>query len=420
MTPAEPPPEVPREFFVFSRGTSPNKSWWGVKQIEREISKSDRLLEVSARGYMRDCYRTGSETDRANSRIAYSIDAPPRILAISPERAIFEAWRGGPGDLARVNASAFGSEAKNPPAHFDPSFIPKGLVMRQCLVSNHSKCSTAMSKSSDRAARAWGRGKFSGRNRKATWHRRFWRTMAYGARVERPSGLLVGWWLWDRLSNRIWPSFVPAECPYGTFKVRVSQFCGPRLRLPESSVISVGAPIIELHCNNAAVVAMTRKGESLISACRQDLTGIAAWVERQDLQPEAIFGVTLLSAAAARLGFHQRSIPLTLRARADRLFMNGLLALYNYDGVRRLSRGRTFSAIPQEVWMSRSELLKRYRKASSTTILPGSLVKSIEQRAALRPIPASAPCLAAISLACVHTNSSPQRQQTVSGLEASA
>jgi hypothetical protein len=292
--------------------------------------------------------------------------------------------------------------------------------MRECLVSNHSKCSMAASESRDRTlsqtARAYGRGKFSGMNRQARWHRCFWRKMAYGARAERLSGLLVGWWLWDRLSDRLWPSFVPSECPYGILKVRVVEFCGPRLRLADSSVVSVLAPIIELYCNNATVVATARRGDCLISACGQDLSGIAAWVDRRDLQPEAIFGVTFLSAGAARLGFYQGIIPLTLRARADRLFMNGLLALYNHDGVRRLCRGRTSSAIPQEVWMSRSELMKRYRKASFTTIFPGSPVKPIEQRAALGP--ANDPCLAVISLARVHTNNW-QHQETVSGVEAS-
>jgi hypothetical protein len=195
------------------------------------------------------------------------------------------------------------------------------------------------------------------------------------------------------------------------------EFCGSQLRLPDLSVINVGAPIIELHCDNAVLVAMVRRGECLIRACRQDLTGIAAWVERQNLHLEAIFGITLLGAAAGRLGFYRKSSSLTLRSRANRLFMNGLLALYNQDGVRRLSRGRTFSTIPQEVWMSRSELLKRYRKASYTTILSRCHVKPIEQPAALHPI-ACDPCFAAISLARIHTDSS-QQQETLSRREAS-
>jgi len=293
--------------------------------------------------------------------------------------------------------------------------------MREWLASKCLKCSTAVSESTDQilsqAVVANGRGKFSGRNRDSSWHGWFWRTMAYGVCAERLSGLLVGWWLWDRLCNRVWPSFVPSECPYGTLKVRVVEFCGPRLRLPDLSIVSAGAPIIELHCNNAVVVAMARRGECLIRACRQDLTGIAAWLERQNLHIEAIFGVTLLGAAAGRLGFHRKSSPLTLRSRADRLFMNGLLALYNQDGVKRLSRGRTFSAIPEEVWMSRSELLRRYQKALSTNRLSGSGVMPIEKPAALRPIPGSNACLAALSLVRAQTDS-PHPQKNISELKA--
>jgi YkoP domain len=188
----------------------------------------------------------------------------------------------------------------------------------------------------------------------------FWDTVAYGARPGIPGGLLGGWWLWERISDRLWPAFIVPGSPYRLLKVRPVRYRGRPIKLPDSNYIDSGVMICELHCNNAAVLEFVRNSPAIFAAGRAELAAIADWVIQSGSEVAAIFGFTMLGAAAARLGFRRRAASPTWRARADRLFMNGLLALYSVDGAARLGRGRTLKAFPEEIWMSRAELLRRY------------------------------------------------------------
>jgi YkoP domain len=174
----------------------------------------------------------------------------------------------------------------------------------------------------------------------------FWDVVAYGARPGIPGGLLSAWWLWDRIAQRLWPAFVRPGSPFGLLKVRVAVYHGRPINLPDSTRIDSGATVGELHCDNDAVLNFARRSSVIYAAGRSELVAIANWVIESETYVEAIFGVTLLGASAARLGFHRRTVPFTRRAWADRLFMNGLLALYSVEGVGRLKRGRTLNAQP--------------------------------------------------------------------------
>ena len=188
----------------------------------------------------------------------------------------------------------------------------------------------------------------------------FWEIVACGARPGGPGGLLSGWWLWERIARRLWPTFVAPGSPCGVFRIRVNRYRGKPINLPDSTHIDRGAMICEVHCDNEALLSLSRQNSDIYVAGRRDLAAIANWVTHSGISIEAIYGVTLLGAAAARIGFHRRAMPSRRRARADRLFMNGLLAIYSRDGVARLKRGGTLKALPQEIWMSRAELLRRY------------------------------------------------------------
>lgn len=191
---------------------------------------------------------------------------------------------------------------------------------------------------------------------------RFWKVIAFGAHPGIPGGLLTGWWLWERIGNRLHPTLVVPGSPFGLFRIRIETFHGRPIQMSDS-ILADGAAICELHCDNRAVLQFTQKSTAIYRAGRMELRAIANYLVKSGIRFDAIHGVTLLGAAAGRLGFHRRSLPLTRWIRAVRLFMNGLLALYNVDGVARLKRGRTLRAAPEEIWMSRDELLRRYASA---------------------------------------------------------
>ncbi len=94
----------------------------------------------------------------------------------------------------------------------------------------------------------------------------------------------------------------------------------------------------------------------------EDLGALARWAEQpgEMARAEAFMGVTLLGRVGPRLGFTLRERPVTLYARLERFFMEGLLAMYNPEGVSRLKQGATYTTYPVEIWMSRGELLRRY------------------------------------------------------------
>lgn len=199
----------------------------------------------------------------------------------------------------------------------------------------------------------------------------FWDVVAHGTRPGVAGGLLSAWWLWERLAHRLWPTFVVPGSPYGLFRIRVTVYRGRPIDLPDCIRIDRGATICELHCDNDALLNFLRQSSAIYAAGRSELAAIANWVIQSETYIEAIFGVTLLAAAAARLGFDRRTMASARRAKADRLFMNGLLVLYSTDGVARLKRGRTLKMPPQEIWMSRGELLRRYGLLARTLCIPG-------------------------------------------------
>jgi hypothetical protein len=139
--------------------------------------------------------------------------------------------------------------------------------------------------------------------------------------------------------------------------------------LPGGVEIRKGARLCELHFNNRALSRLAVEATTwrLMRMLREDLAALTRWSRQPDFPDgiQALFGYTLLNEAAPRLGFTVRERPHTLVTWLDRLFMTGLLALYNPRGRARLEEGDTYGAYPAELWMPVGELRRRFDLAGS-------------------------------------------------------
>jgi len=192
---------------------------------------------------------------------------------------------------------------------------------------------------------------------------RGWR-LANGTAGGRPRGFLRFWRLYERLSLLVLrPQPIPGA-PTGIFLVRIMRYHAEPIELPDGTHVARDDLVAELHLHNAVVPQLASRAGvfALVRGMAGDLGALAAWSRDPTFpaQVRALYGVTLLGRAAARLGFTTRERPHTLKTWLDRLFMTGLLALYSPQGLARLQRGTTYGSYPLEVWMSRDELARRY------------------------------------------------------------
>jgi hypothetical protein len=357
MTPVEPPPEVPREFLFSPSPAASHRlpGGWGVNRFRVERATERSTLEEGGLAFWQNPELTTTSRAKFPRFCAFVV----RLRSIGIRI---------PGLSARSQTRLFINRIKPRASEIitdlDRGSTPASLTDRQpSILTDEDERPTRDRTVEQRALIISAREEATRTSPKigaSVRLRRFWYTMGYRSRTGRSGGLLSGWWMWERFAVSLWPAFVPPDCPHGTLKIRMVIFDRPQMCLPDSNVIRTGTRVVELHCNNPKILSLARAGECMLATCRSDLAGIAAWLKRDGDEIEAVFGVTLLGAAAARLGFYRKDLPLTLRVRAERLFMNGLLALYNKDGVGRLARGKTLTASPQEIWMSRQELLRRY------------------------------------------------------------
>jgi hypothetical protein len=147
---------------------------------------------------------------------------------------------------------------------------------------------------------------------------------------------------------------------HGLLMLRFVRYHGKPLDLPDGVHVEQGDRVGILHFRNRALLRPQKQVGpwEVLRWMSDDLRALAAWQEAADLK--AIYGITLLSRAAPRLGFTLRRRPRSIGAWFDRLFMTGLLVLYHTQGLERLTRGTTYGTYPQEAWMSLNQLKQRY------------------------------------------------------------
>jgi hypothetical protein len=154
------------------------------------------------------------------------------------------------------------------------------------------------------------------------------------------------------------------DTPFDLLRVQFTRFHGRDITLPDGTSIRSGDRIAELHINNRTMAGVAERANSwqLLRMLMGDLRSLARWSRSESFPADirALYGYTLLSRGAARLGFTLRSRPSSIRTRLDGFFELGLLVLYNPMGRDRLFQGTTYGREPVEVWMSRSQLVLLY------------------------------------------------------------
>jgi peptidoglycan-N-acetylglucosamine deacetylase len=189
-----------------------------------------------------------------------------------------------------------------------------------------------------------------------------WRIIAGGSRPGEARGLLRGWSGWEQLARLMWPVREIPAAPYGLLCFRIRPYRGEPIVLPDKTTVAPGAIVCELHCNNRTILDFVRRRGNPFAAFREDLRTLSKWIQQDALACEikALYGCTILSRAAGRLGFTVRPRPVTLRQLLEKFFFQGLLVLYNQEGLGRIQHGKTSGAYPAEVWLSRRELIHLY------------------------------------------------------------
>lgn len=190
-----------------------------------------------------------------------------------------------------------------------------------------------------------------------------WR-LAFRSRGGQARGFLRFWPFWQWLSHLVQRHHAIPDAPYHLFEIQFTRFHGKPIELPDGTRIVSGDRVAIVHINNRVIAGpagMLTPWQQL-RMMRGDLRALATWAASPSFRPDvrALYGYTLLSRGATRLGFTERTRPSNWWTRLNAFFLMGLMVLYNPRGRERLALGTTYGSEPAETWMSMAELQRRY------------------------------------------------------------
>jgi hypothetical protein len=149
-------------------------------------------------------------------------------------------------------------------------------------------------------------------------------------------------WDWyEGIDHYLHPAESIVDAPWGVFRVTVDRYAGPAFTLPDDTFVSGGDQLCRLHISYPVLMRLVAQSPAQLErAMTDDLQALAASIERGYLPRNirAVYGVTILAHGSERLGF----------------------------SVRRRPRTEPRAIGPDEVWMSRDELLRRYGSRPSS------------------------------------------------------
>jgi hypothetical protein len=193
--------------------------------------------------------------------------------------------------------------------------------------------------------------------------------LAFRSHSGQARGFLRFWPVWQWLSHIVQRHHAIPDAPANLFEIQFTRFHGRPIELPDGTRVAGGDRIAVVHVNNRMIAgpAGHLTPWQQLRMMRGDLHALATWAASPTFPPNvrALYGYTLLSRSAPRLGFTVRRRPSTWWNRLNGFFLTGLIVLYNPGGRDRLTHGATYGSEPHETWMSLGELQRRYSSDQS-------------------------------------------------------